>query len=261
MTTMTAQPAVNGASVLEHSIATLRSAIMSGDLLPGQKLVEADLAAALSISRNSLREALRALQAQGLIELIPNRGPFVVKLGPEEVEDIHDVWALMTGEMVHRFASRAQAKDVAGLASALRKLKLSLREGDTLAQLAATNAFFHCISTRCGNAILMTTVQNLVARINFLRARALSREGWRTLCANELSVIFDAIKAKRPSAAKAATRRHIASACAAAKIAAKSAAETSAPSTIRRKRSLAQTPSSAGHSGSRANGPARSAAR
>jgi DNA-binding GntR family transcriptional regulator len=79
MTMVTAQPAVNGTSVLELSIAKLRSAIMSGDLLPGQKLVEADLAADLSISRNTLREALRALEAQELIELIPNRGPFVVK--------------------------------------------------------------------------------------------------------------------------------------------------------------------------------------
>jgi DNA-binding GntR family transcriptional regulator len=66
----------------------------------------------------------------------------------------------------------------------------------------------------------------------------LSREGWRTLCANELSIIFDAIKAKRPSAAKAATRRHIASACAAAK----AAANTVSPTIIRRRKRVVAQP-------------------
>jgi DNA-binding GntR family transcriptional regulator len=212
--------AANGATVIEQSIQTLRAAVMSGDLRPGQKLVEADLIEDLGISRASLREALRVLEADRLIELIPNRGPFVAKLGPEEVEDIHDVWALMTGEMVHRFAARAQAKEIAGLGIALRKLKLSLRDKDTLAQLAATNAFFNYISTRCGNVVLMDMVQKLVARINFLRARALSLEGRPVLCAGEISDIFDAIKANRPAVARAATKRHIASACAAAKKAA-----------------------------------------
>src|SRR5262245_24434716 len=80
-------------TVIDQAVNTLRAGIMQRDLRPGQKLLESDLSRDLGISRASLREALRALEADRLIELVPNRGPFVSRLGPREVEEIHDVWA------------------------------------------------------------------------------------------------------------------------------------------------------------------------
>src|SRR5690242_12791770 len=154
--------------VIEGAILTLRTAIMDGQLKPGQKLVEADLCRELGISRASMREALRTLEAQRLVELIPNRGPFVAKLGEKEVQGIHDVWALLTGEMVAQFTSLATAADAARLETYLKRLRAAVKEAKPGAQLAATNAFFHVISTRCGNPVLADTVVRLVARINFL---------------------------------------------------------------------------------------------
>lgn len=212
-TASSAQPV----TVIEQSVRRLRSAIMQGDLRPGQKLVEADLCDDLNISRASLREALRALEAERLIELMPNRGPFVAKLGSKEVEELHDVWAMLTSEAVYRFAAIAKVEEITTLDAIFKQLNEALHNRKTLDQLGATNAFFSFILERCGNNVLIDTVYSLVSRLNFLRAQALAHEGWALLCAQELEEILTAIRDHRPAIARTAIKRHIASACSAAK--------------------------------------------
>jgi DNA-binding GntR family transcriptional regulator len=190
---------------------------MTGQLRPGQKLVEADLCRELSISRASVREVLRIMEKQRLIELIPNRGPFVAKLGWNEIEEIHDVWAMLTGEAVYRFVELAQPQELGAVKLAVAKLQSALKDEKALEQLAATNELFGAILDHCGNHVLVDIVYSLVSRLNFLRAQALRYEGWGHLCLHEIREIIAAIEAKNPVAARDATRRHIDSACAAAK--------------------------------------------
>src|SRR5476651_2471481 len=92
-TTNPATPTPQLPTVIDQAVARLRALVMGGNLRPGQKLVEADLCHELAVSRASIREALRILEKERLIQLIPNRGPSVAKLGWKEIEDIHDVWA------------------------------------------------------------------------------------------------------------------------------------------------------------------------
>jgi DNA-binding GntR family transcriptional regulator len=204
-------------TVIDHVITRLRKLIMTGELRPGQKLIEADLCEQLSVSRASIREALRILAKEHLIELIPNRGPSVAKLGWKEVEDIHDVWAMLTSEAVYRFAGRASAEDLEAVVTAYARLQLALKEERAIEQLAATNALFGTILDHCGNETLIEIVYSLVSRLNFLRAQALRYEGWGHLCIHEIGDIIAALQAKNAPTARDATRRHIDSACAAAK--------------------------------------------
>jgi DNA-binding GntR family transcriptional regulator len=203
--------------VLGQAVSRLRTMIMTGDLRPGQKLIEADLCRDLSISRASVREVLRILEKQRLIELIPNRGPFVAKLGWKEIEEIHDVWAMLTGEAVYRFVELAQSQDLEVIVRAVAKLQSALKDEDAIEQLAATNDLFTVILSHCGNQVLTDIVYSLVSRLNFLRAQALRYEGWGQLSLHELREIVVAIEARNARAARDATRRHIDSACAAAK--------------------------------------------
>jgi DNA-binding GntR family transcriptional regulator len=204
-------------SVIDQAVSRLSKMIMLGELHPGQKLIEADLCLNLSVSRASIREALRIMEKEHLIELIPNRGPFVAKLGWKEIEDIHDVWAMLTSEAVYRFVERASAADLATIKAAVVQLQKGLKEENALEQLAATNAMFGAILDHCGNQVLVDIVYSLVSRLNFLRAQALRYEGWGHLCLHEIREIVATIEAKNPMAAREATRRHIDSACAAAK--------------------------------------------
>jgi DNA-binding GntR family transcriptional regulator len=204
-------------SVIDQAVARLRKMIMVGELRPGQKLIEANLCSELAVSRASIREALRIMEKERLIELIPNRGPFVAKLGWKEIEDIHDVWAMLTSEAVYRFVELARAEDIATIKQAVVRLQAALKDDDAFEQLAATNALFGAILDHCGNQVLVDIVYSLVSRLNFLRAQALRYEGWGHLCLHEIREIITAIEAKNPLAARDATRRHIDSACAAAK--------------------------------------------
>ncbi len=212
-----AAPAPRLPTVIDQAGARLRAMIMAGDLRPGQKLVEADLCRKLSVSRASIREALRILEKERLIQLIPNRGPSVAKLGWKEIEDIHDVWAMLTSEAVYQFVERARGEDVATLKRALTQLESGLKADDAIDQLRATNALFSAVLNHCGNLVLTDIVYSLVSRLNFLRAQALRYEGWGHLCLHEIREIVAAVEAKNPLLARQATRRHIDSACAAAK--------------------------------------------
>jgi len=212
-----ATPAPQLPTVINQAVARLRAMIMAGDLRPGQKLVEADLCRALAVSRASIRESLRILEKERLIQLIPNRGPFVAKLGWKEIEDIHDVWAMLTSEAVYQFVERARVEDVAALKKALAQLESGLKADDAILQLRATNALFSAVLDHCGNLVLTDIVYSLVSRLNFLRAQALRYEGWGHLCLHEIREIVAAVEAKNPTLARQATRRHIDSACAAAK--------------------------------------------
>ena len=229
-------------TVIRQSVMHLRAAIMLGDLRPGQKLIEADLCREMGISRASLREALRALEAERLVELVPNRGPSVAKLGWREIEEIHDVWALLTGEAVRRFADLATPADIVELAGTVKLLNRAVRARNSLEQLAATNAFFGAILDKCGNDVMLDVVYSLVSRLNFLRAQAFQHAGWGERSAREIEEIVTAICKRSPAAARAATRRHIASACAAAKqvaLQAKPAAPLEAPRRVRGRRARA----------------------
>ena len=200
-------------TVIDDCVTRLRAEIMSGFLRPGQKLIEADLCDKMAISRPSLREALRVLEAEKLIELVPNWGPSVARLGEREIEEIYDVWRMLTGEAVHRVAEVANSKDAANLSRMVARLKLASRLDNPLEMLASTNEIFATIMSKCGNDLLVETVYSLVSRINFLRAQSLMNKEWRQLCIKEIEEMIDAIRANKPAAARHAIRRHISSAC------------------------------------------------
>jgi DNA-binding GntR family transcriptional regulator len=194
--------------VTELLIRRLRVAILEGDLRPSQKLRESELCETYEVSRATLREALRILESERLVQLIPNRGPFVASLGLKEIDEIHDVWALLTGEAIYRFAERCKPADIEDLEKYVE---------EPLAQLAATNHFFNFISTKGANSILHEITIGVVSRMMFLRAQSLRSQQWGHLYAEEIEDIVEAIRLRSPEDARAATKRHISSACAAAK--------------------------------------------
>src|SRR3954447_2534975 len=81
----------------------LREAIMSGTFKPGQRLIERELCELAGVSRPSIREALRLLEADGLVTIIPNRGVVVSKISFEEAEQIYAARALLEGYVVREF--------------------------------------------------------------------------------------------------------------------------------------------------------------
>jgi len=195
----------------------LRDAILSGYFKPGERLIEARLCEMMQVSRSSIREVLRRLEAQRLVVIVPNRGPSVAEIAWEEAKQIYDVRAILEGEAAALLAERATTDQKRAMAQALTAFLQADEADDAIGRLTATNRFYEVILEGCGNTVIRELLQGLLARINFLRARSMSRPGRTKFSASEMRRILRAVEKKDAAAARTAAVEHVRAACAAAK--------------------------------------------
>lgn len=196
----------------------LREAIVAGVFKPGDRLIEAELCTRLGISRPSVREALRSLEAEKLVAVAPNRGFSVPTLSWSEAEEIYKVRALLEAEAVALFTVLAKPEQLRQMRDALADFRSSIKSDDRVLQVTSTSRFYEPILSGCGNRVIHEVLQGLMARITFLRARSMSQSGRAKYSLREMSNILDAIKSGDPEKARAAAREHVENACAAAKL-------------------------------------------
>lgn len=209
---------VSRKSVQQETVEKLRQAILSGVFMPGNRLIEADLCNSLGVSRPLLREALRSLQAERLIDIVPNRGPQVPRLSWREAEEIYEVRELLEGEAASRCSAMIGDDDLAELAGSLEAFRRASRSSEAGGeQIRTTTDFFAIILRNCGNKIIEETLTGLQARVNFLRARSMSLPGRAKQSHIEMAAIFAAIKARDSKQARKAARDHVLNARNAAK--------------------------------------------
>lgn len=209
---------VNGKTVQQEAVEKLRHAILTGIFMPGNRLVEADLCISLGVSRPSLREALRSLQAERLIEIVPNRGPQVPLLTWRDAEEIYEVRELLEGEAAARCSAMISDNDLKALSETLEGFRRASRSKNSAKELVSTTSdFFAIILHNCGNKIIEETLTGLKARVNFLRARSMSLPGRAKNSYIEMDAIHTAIKERNARRARKAAQEHVVNARAAAK--------------------------------------------
>lgn len=194
----------------------LRDAIVTGYFKPGERLVEATLCELMNVSRTSVREALRRLEAERLIVMVPNKGPSVAEISWEEAEQIYQVRALLEGEAAAMFAARATPIDIKKMRKALDAFAEAAADNDPIGRLNATGQFYDVLLAGCGNRIIREILDGLVARINFLRARSMSRPDRARYSLAEMRRIMAAIQKKDVELARKAAVDHVIAACLAA---------------------------------------------
>lgn len=210
-------------TVQQETVNTLRQAIFSGHFEPGSRLVESQLCTQLGISRPSLREALRSLAAERLIDLVPNRGPSIPILTWEEVTAIYEVREMLEVNAVGQCSQRISKEHLQELEKSLLAFENATSSNDSLARITTTEDFYSIILANCGNSILEEIHRGLVARISLFRARSMSLEGRAISSLAEMKAIYQAIASGDEKAARNASRKHIMKAMAAAKKAMESA--------------------------------------
>jgi DNA-binding GntR family transcriptional regulator len=210
-------------TIRQLAVHKLRTAILSGQFRPGEKLVEHDLCMMLGVSRPSVREALLSLQGEKLVTIIPNRGPFVPALDWSEAEEIYHVRELLEGEAAALCCNRLDAEQIAQLGGALAAFEAAVLSNDAEARIASAAAFYDVILHGCGNRIIEEMLTGLRARVNFLRERSMSLSGRSMSSLREMRDIHDAIVAGLPKRARAAAGSHVRQAARAARAALQSA--------------------------------------
>lgn len=211
-------------TVQQETVDKLRQAIFCGLFQPGSRLVESQLCAQLGVSRPSLREALRSLEAERLIEIVPNRGPSIPTLSWEEATAIYEVRELLEVEAAGRCASMIPKDRLLDLEKSLVAFEAAASSKDNLAQVMSAAEFYSIILANCGNPILEEVHRGLLARISFFRGRSMSLEGRAQSSLAEMREIYEAIAAGDAKAARKAARRHLVKAKAAARLSMNSSA-------------------------------------
>lgn len=128
-----------------RTVSTVRELILRGELPAGARLGEAELATRLGVSRTPVREALGRLAAEGLVEIVPNRGARVARFTVAELEDVFDVRATLEPRLTALAVARAEAADVAELDELARAMLAVGAPGrrQDLDAIAALNRAFH----------------------------------------------------------------------------------------------------------------------
>ena len=196
---------------------TLRQAIIRGDLLPGDRLVEAELSKRMGVSRPSIREALSHLAAEKLVTIVPNKGPSVANITWEEAQEIYHVRSLVEGEASYLFASCAAKEDLAAMRKALKAFERAMGRDDTAELVASTADFYAVMLNGCRNRIIVELLAGLNARIGVLRARSMSRPGRAPHSLAEMTALLDRLENRDAEGARAATHTHVRAAAAAAR--------------------------------------------
>lgn len=186
----------------------LRTLIMEGRLKGGERLRESELCEELSISRPTLREALRTLEAERLITLEPHRGPSVALVSENAARDLYALRALLEGFAAHEFARLADDASVEKLHQKVRKLHKQT-DRDKIALLAAKREFYDVLLDGCGNELVKDILPGLLSRINLLRVTSFSRHERLTESLAEIDTLFNRIAARDPIGAQQAAQLHI----------------------------------------------------
>ena len=196
-------------SLAEIAAERLRELILVGKLPPGQALSERELSERLRISRTPLREAIRELAAERLIDVLPNRRPQVADPSPEHIDDLFDVQATLealAGRLFVERASQEQLDEVIAIHGRMKELE---EEGDALEFFQTDMEFHSAIVRGSGNSALADThrqYNTALFRARFNSARQLR---WRDVTMGEHMEIVEALIARDPKRSAAALSAHL----------------------------------------------------
>lgn len=172
----------------------LRSAIIAGHFAPGERLIERDLCGRMGVSRTSIREVLRHLEAEQLIQVEPRRGPIVTRVTRKQICEIYEVRALLEAALVRRFAQQAAGEEIAALRCIYEELRLARMAEDVGQIVVLTKRFIEYMMEVVGHELISDVLQKLIARISVVRVLAIAVPGRLEESARELAIVMDAIE-------------------------------------------------------------------
>ena len=174
--TVTAAP-LEAASLVDLAVRRLRAEILSGELAPGERIIEEQLTRRFGTSRAPLREALRLLGQQGLVEHLPRRGVRVTRLSARDIDELFSLRDALE-QFAVRCAAAGPADDVGldAMAAAVTAMERATAKGDPLAQDAAHRAFHVALVARSGHRHLIEVYEPVILKLQLYMATNLRRE-------------------------------------------------------------------------------------
>ncbi len=199
-------------SLRQRATDKIREAILTGKFSPGQRLVERDLWQSLGISRTVVREALQHLQAEGLITIIPYKGPVVATLTLQDANALYEVRGSLESLACAGFAKNASDVQIKALRAALEFLRTPQASSTAKNLLDAKNAFYATLLEGCGNKVIGEILTQLNNRVSVLRRVSLGSPGRLAQTLLELEEVVQAVERRDAQTAARLAAAHVAKA-------------------------------------------------
>ncbi|AII10622.1 MULTISPECIES: GntR family transcriptional regulator [Rhodococcus] len=197
------------APVRAQAVEAIRDEIIRGNLAPGQRLIERELCEELDVSRNTIREACRQLEAEGFIEIPPHKGPVVATISDQDARDLYEFREALECLAVRLFVERATDAAVGELREACTALFAAHDSLDVAEMIEAKNRFYEILYAGTGNKIASAQAKLLNGRLAGLRARSLAHAGRPAHSRDEIKDVLLAIEARDSAGAAELWRQHI----------------------------------------------------
>ena len=178
----------------EKILETIREAILKGNLKPGEKVAEPELAERFGISRTPIREAFRQLESEGYLTVIPRKGAVVAALSERDVQEFYAIKSILEGYAAELAAKNLSDKDLARLEAINGKLKKLADDGDVKAFYRVHNEFHDTFLKAADNSKLYELIQQLGMKFSRLRMASLSVNGRMAISVAEHDKLLDAFR-------------------------------------------------------------------
>jgi DNA-binding GntR family transcriptional regulator len=196
---------------------TLREAILRGELKPGERLMELQLASKLGVSRTPIREAIRMLEQEGLAVTIPRRGAEVARMTLKDMEDVLEIREALDELAVQVACTRITQEQLDRLRKVKEEFELCTRGSDVKKIAQADVAFHDVIYEATGNPKLVSMLSNLREQIYRYRVEYLKDSRNYPVLIREHETILEALRLRDKEQATAAMQEHVANQAAAVK--------------------------------------------
>lgn len=195
---------------LTHKVCdALRKAILTGEFEPGQRLIERTLCDLTGVSRTAIREALRTLEAEGLVVNIPNHGPIVTTISRAQAEQIYTVRSVLEVKAVELFFERMQEEDLVALEATVVGMEEAYADGDFARVNEEKKGFYDVVVGRCGNQIIEQMLKQLYAKMAILRHMTMAQSNRTVDAIGEMRAIYEALRSGSAKATRTACIRHL----------------------------------------------------
>lgn len=188
---------------------TLRTAIVMGELAPGERLIERVLCERIGVSRTSLREAMRELENEGLLTNLPNRGLIVSIVDPKTAQEIFDVREALEALICRLFCEHAKDDDIERCRVVNVELMAAYETGDARELIAAKNRLYDVLIAGADNSEAERMLRSIHMRASQLRVISLSDGERRKASQEEIKALIDSLLNRRAKDAERLARKHV----------------------------------------------------
>jgi DNA-binding GntR family transcriptional regulator len=188
---------------------TLREAIINTVLKPGERLMEIQLAEEMGVSRTPVREAIRKLELEGFVVMVPRKGAYVAGISIKDIADVFEIRAAMEGLAAGLAAERITEEELEQLERILVKIGECVQNNDLEKLIEVDTEFHDTLYKACRNERLVQIVSNLREQIQRARTASLSTPGRSKYALEEHKKIVEAVSERNVELAQLLAREHI----------------------------------------------------